>query len=70
MLTNNDTKLINSLVKKKFRQKYNNFIVEGVKIIDEAVKSSLKIHKIYTTELIFKESESHIELISEKELKK
>jgi len=70
MLTNNDTKLINSLVKKKFRQKYNNFIVEGVKIIDEALKSDLKIHKIYTTEAIFDGNNTSIELISERELKK
>lgn len=70
MLTNNDTKLINSLVKKKFRQKYNNFIVEGVKIIDEALKSDLKIHKIYTTDTLFDANNTLIELISERELKK
>ncbi len=70
MLTNNDTKLINSLVKKKFRQKYNNFIVEGVKIIDETLKSPLKIHKIFSTEAIFKGFESQTEIISERDLKK
>lgn len=70
MLTNNDTKLINSLVKKKFRQKYNKFIVEGVKIIDETLKSPLKIHKIFTTELISNVPENKLELISEKDLKK
>lgn len=70
MLTNNDTKLINSLVKKKFRQKYNNFIVEGVKIIHEALKSDLKIHKIYTTDATFYGGNVLTELISERELKK
>lgn len=70
MLTNNETKLINSLVKKKFRQKYNNFIVEGVKIIDEALKSDLKIHKIFTTDATFGGDPVLTELISERELKK
>ncbi len=70
MLTNNDTKLINSLVKKKFRQKYNKFIVEGVKIINEALTSPLEIHKIFTTELISNVPEKKLELISEKDLKK
>lgn len=70
MLTNNETKLINSLVKKKFRQKYNNFIVEGVKIIDEALKSPLKIHKVYSIDHVFGEKNAFVELISERELKK
>lgn len=70
MLTNNDTKLINSLVKKKFRQKYNKFIVEGVKIIEEVLESDTKIEKIYTTEPIFDTSEATVELITERELKK
>lgn len=70
MLTNNETKLINSLVKKKFRQKYNNFIVEGVKIIDEALKSPLKINKVYSIDHVFGEKNAFVELISERELKK
>lgn len=70
MLTNNETKLINSLVKKKFRQKYNNFIVEGVKIIDEALKSPLKIHKVYSIDHVFGEKNAFVELISERDLKK
>lgn len=70
MLTNNEVKLINSLVRKKFRQKYNKFIVEGIKITDEVLKSKIKVHKVYSTELIFKEFESVTELITESELKK
>lgn len=70
MLTNNESKLINSLVKKKFRQKYNKFIVEGVKIIDELLKSPYKIHKIYTTEAIFETNSTEQIIISENELKK
>lgn len=70
MLTNNDSKLINSLVKKKFRQKYNKFIVEGVKIIDELLRNGYGIEKIYTTELFSTDSDVAQILISENELKK
>lgn len=70
MLTNNDTKLINSLVKKKFRQKYNKFTVEGVKIIDELLKIGYSIDKIYTTEPFSANSSVTQILISENELKK
>lgn len=70
MLTNNDVKLINSLAKKKFRQKYNKFVVEGAKIIKEVLNSSVKVHKVYTTEAIFDAKFNQIELISEKELNK
>src|SRR5690606_32647946 len=70
MLTNNDSKLINSLVKKKFRQKYNKFTVEGVKIIREVIKSNVKIEKIFTTEDLFQSKNVEIIPISESELKK
>lgn len=70
MLTNNDSKLINSLVKKKFRQKYNKFTVEGVKIIQELLKNGYAIDKIYTTELFSTTSDVNQILISENELKK
>lgn len=70
MLTNNDAKLILSLSKKKFRQKYNKFTVEGIKNVQEVLKSSVKVHKIYSTEDLFDGFENLIELISEKELKK
>lgn len=70
MLTNNDSKLINSLVKKKFRQKYNKFTVEGVKIIEELLKNGYAVDKIYTTELFSTNSDVNQILISDNELKK
>ena len=70
MLTNSDSKLINSLVKKKFRQKYNKFTVEGVKIIQELLKNDYAIDKIYTTELFETNTDVNQILISEAELKK
>lgn len=70
MLTNNDTKLINSLVKKKFRQKYNKFVVEGVKNIKEVLNSSIYVEKIYSIDDTFNDFPSKNILISERELKK
>ncbi|MET3731593.1 TrmH family RNA methyltransferase [Moheibacter stercoris] len=70
MLTNNETKLINSLVKKKFRQKYNKFIVEGVKNIQEVINSEILVSKIFTTEDIFHAPKTEISIISERELQK
>ena len=70
MLTNSDSKLINSFANKKFRQKYNKFVVEGVKMIHEVLKSSYKIHTIYTTEAIFDTFPVESVLVSERELKK
>ena len=37
MLTNNDIKYIRSLSQKKYRQKYNNFVIEGEKMILETI---------------------------------
>lgn len=70
MLTNNETKLINSLVKKKFRQKYNKFVVEGVKNIQEVINSEILVSKIFTTEDIFNAPYIETEFITEQELKK
>ena len=70
MLTNKDAKIIISLAKKKFRQKYNKFTVEGIKNIQEVLNSSINVHKIYTTDLIFEGFENISELITEKELRK
>lgn len=69
MLTNNDSKLINSLVKKKFRQKYNKFVVEGIKNIKEVLNSSIQVEKIYSLDETFSHHSQNI-LITERDLKK
>lgn len=71
MLTNHRIKILQSLDKKKFRQKYNLFLVEGNKIIKELKNSSFKIENIYTInreEIAF--FEDIITEISYQELKK
>lgn len=70
MLTNSDSKLINSFANKKFRQKYNKFVVEGVKMINEVLNSSYKVDKIFTVRNIYQEHPVESVLINERELKK
>ena len=48
MLTAHKIKILQSLDKKKFRQKYNLFLVEGNKTIKEIPASRYKINEIYT----------------------
>ena len=59
MLSNNVIKIITSLGSKKYRQKYNMFVVEGVKNIGEVIKSSIKIKELFITE-DFWPDETHI----------
>lgn len=48
MLSKNNIKYINALQKKKFRQKYNNFLIEGDKMVLEILTNGqFKIHSIY-----------------------
>lgn len=48
MLTAHKIKILQSLDKKKFRQKYNLFLVEGNKTIKEIPKSTYKIKEVFT----------------------
>ncbi len=50
MLTAHTIKVIQSLDKKKFRQKYNLFLVEGNKTIVELLNSEYKIKQIFSTD--------------------
>ena len=71
MLTTHTIKTLQSLDKKKFRQKYNLFLVEGNKIIKELKNSPFTIREIYSTDdtgLDFDKSKIHP--ITERELKK
>jgi TrmH family RNA methyltransferase len=50
MLTAHTIKVLQSLDKKKFRQKYNLFLVEGNKIICELFNSNFKVKEILSTD--------------------
>jgi RNA methyltransferase, TrmH family len=71
MLTAHTIKVLQSLDKKKFRQKYNLFLVEGNKIICELPNSSFKIKEIFSTDpQKLDRTDIPIAHISENELKK
>lgn len=50
MLTHHTIKVLQSLDKKKFRQKYNLFLVEGNKIITELKNSKIKVKEIFSVQ--------------------
>jgi len=71
MLTAHTIKILQSLDKKKFRQKYNLFLVEGNKIICELFNSNFKIKEIFSTDpQKLDRTDVPITHISENELKK
>ncbi|WP_294314489.1 RNA methyltransferase [uncultured Chryseobacterium sp.] len=71
MLTAHTIKVLQSLDKKKFRQKYNLFLVEGNKIICELFNSKVKIKEIFSTDpQKLDRPDLHVTHISENELKK
>lgn len=50
MLTKSEIQLVKSLRSKKFRQKYNQFIVEGEKAVAEALQNNLDVVQVYGTD--------------------
>ena len=49
MITKNDIKFVKSLQQKKYRNESNCFVVEGVKMIEELIRSDFKVKSIYAT---------------------
>lgn len=71
MVTKNQIKLIKSLHQKKNRKEFQLFIAEGVKVIDELLKSSIELEHIYAIEPIdFEVSTSKFSIVSFDDLKK
>lgn len=52
-LSKNQLKLITSLGQKKYRQKHNLFVAEGVKVVHEFLQSSFTLHSLYTSNYKF-----------------
>ena len=50
MISNNEIKLLKSLSQKKYRYQHKQFIAEGLRIIQELIRSNQKPIKIWTTE--------------------
>ena len=68
-LSKNHIKLITSLSQKKYRQKHQLFIVEGVKVVQEFLSSSYELEILFSTENDFSFTNKFIR-VSDQELKK
>ena len=70
MVSKNQIKLITSLQQKKFRQINELFIAEGVKVIQELLKSNYQLEHLYTTQKVFEDiSDFKKTTISDRDLK-
>ena len=63
-ISNNEIKKVKSLSQKKFRDETGLFTVEGDKMVDEAVKSSFTVEKIYKADVIGEDAMARITALS------
>lgn len=63
-LSSNTIKFIKSLHQKKYRDEHNLFIVEGEKLVNEALNSNFKIKEIYKKEDIGEEAMERVSALS------
>lgn len=70
MISRNQVKLIQSLSQKKYRQKHELFVVEGLKGVQEFLQSAFVLHSLYTTESLLFDSSIDITEINDETLKK
>ncbi|HKL66973.1 MAG TPA: RNA methyltransferase [Bacteroidales bacterium] len=77
MLSSSNIKLINSLEHKKYREKYNLFVIEGNKIVGEFLGGGMPVEKVFATPSWLKENKGtklsaagEVINVSENELKK
>ncbi len=63
-ISNNEIKKIRSLGDKKFRDKLGLFVVEGEKMVEELLASSLEVEKVYRREEIGEEAMKKISFLS------
>ena len=70
MITKNEIKIIRSLARKRNRKDLNTFVVEGAKMVQEAIASDFKVKTVfYTGELSIDRAEGvRFEQISDKEM--
>lgn len=64
---NKNYKLFKSLFSKKYRDKYKLFVIEGKKLLKEALNEAIKIEYLVCSESFFKEFDTNI--FSDKEVK-
>jgi len=70
-ISKNQFKLITSLSQKKYRQKYQLFIAEGIKVVQELLNSSFEVETLFCTDDFSSDiSDEKIVRVSETDLKK
>mgnify|MGYP001579492241 FL=1 len=70
-ISKNQVKLLTSLSQKKYRLKHKLFIAEGVKVVDELLKSSFEVETLFCTDDFYIDiSDEKVARISEGDLKK
>ncbi len=70
-LSKNNLKLITSLQRKKYREKHNLFVAEGIKVVNELLNSSIEAFHVFSTDEDFSVSkEVGFTVVSDNELKK
>ncbi|MFC0519795.1 TrmH family RNA methyltransferase [Mesonia maritima] len=70
MISKSQIKLINSLSQKKYRNKNNLFVAEGIKVIKELLKSDFELEMIFSEVDMFFTAKDKLEIISPEILKK
>lgn len=71
MLSKSQIKLITGLQQKKYRKEHNLFFAEGIKTVQEILKSDFELYHLYTTEDIFTGVDSQkLTIITKAELDK
>ena len=71
MLSKSQSKLITSLSQKKYRNKHQLLIVEGIKAVNEFLNSDFNLHSLFcTSDFSHQLTNQLVEIISDAELKK
>ena len=63
-ISNNEIKKVKALSQKKFRDESGLFTVEGEKMVDEAVRSSFTVDKVYEADVIGEDTMARISSLS------
>lgn len=63
-VSHNEIKFVRSLEQKKFRDEHGLFVVEGEKMVDEALRSSFSVEKVYRENEVGSEAMARLSLLS------
>ncbi len=63
-----DIKWVRSLQQKKFRNESGCFVVEGLKGVEEGLKSRFRLHSLYTSDPDWAATQAHVLLVAPREL--